>query len=342
MKKILIIICIWFLLLFTLTAETSKNVIKLKFATLAPISSSWGKTLINFRRAVYRATEKQIVIDISAGGIQGDELTIAKKLEFGSLDGAAFTGNGLGYVCFESRVLEVPFLFKNKKEVDYLYKNFNKYFDEFYQKRGYKLITLSETGGAYFFSKKKIESISDVTKTKMWMWKGDKLATIMMEGFGIPAIPIDFLSVISALQTGYVNGFYCTPTAAISLQWDKEVKYVLDYQLAVVSGGIVMSLKSWNKLKENYKKKIIKIADKKTKQLIEINRLNDSNSFDLLKKQGLIFLSNQSKQDIENQKTIRDNVAKLMINKKLIQQKTYDMVLSHLKNIRLNPNLLSE
>ena len=155
----------------------------------------------------------------------------------GQLDGAAFTGNGLGHVCREARVMEIPFLFDAAAEVDYVYERLEDDLNIYFKKNGFHLIGLSETGYAYFFSQVDIKNLADVRKSKMWSWKGDELAEVIMRALEVPDIPINFTEVISSLQTGLIDGFYCTPTAAVSLQWYTEAKYFLNQPICNVTGG---------------------------------------------------------------------------------------------------------
>ena len=211
--------------------------VRIKFATLAPSSSSWGKSLSMMARAVRSRTDKNVLIKVYYGAKMGDEIEVAKKMAVGQLDGAAFTGNGLGQVCLEARVMEVPFLFNSSSEVRHVYELLEDDINVYFEKNKFHLISLTETGYAYFFSKSDIRNFDDVRKSKMWAWKGDQVANIIMQEVDIPSIAINFTEVIPSLQTGVIDGFYCTPTAAISLQWHLEAKYMLDQPICNVSGG---------------------------------------------------------------------------------------------------------
>ena len=85
---------------------------------------------------MYKSTEKKIKIKVYYGGQMGDEAEIAKKIQVNQLDGAAFTGNGLGYVCPEARVLEIPFLFDNNfAKTDKIYQVMEKKLQSYFKKK---------------------------------------------------------------------------------------------------------------------------------------------------------------------------------------------------------------
>ncbi len=280
---------LYIVLLMASTISVVAQEIEIRFATLAPKSSAWGKCLSKTAQQLYNDTDKKIKLKVFYGGQMGDETEMVDKINFNQLEGGAFTGNGLGKICVEARVLEIPGMFKTGSEVDYVYDrvedDLNKYFAK--KGKGFYLISLSETGFAYFFSKKDIKNIDDIRKTKMWIWKGDKLVLEFMNMLNIPAVPVNFTEVVSSLQTGLIDGFYVTPTGAVSLQWNNEIKTMLDMPITSVTGGLVISMDSWNKLSQAQKTLFRNIAKKNVKELMIANRQADSDTITLLKQNGV-------------------------------------------------------
>src|SRR5262245_23031855 len=79
----------------------------IKIATLAPEGSSWMKLFHEWRKAVEARTEGRVKIKFYAGGVQGDEKDVLRKIKLGQLAGAAVTGIGLSNVAPEVRSLEL-------------------------------------------------------------------------------------------------------------------------------------------------------------------------------------------------------------------------------------------
>jgi TRAP-type C4-dicarboxylate transport system substrate-binding protein len=86
--------------------------VTLKYATLAPENTVWARTI---KKCVDEIAEKtrRSGTDSSVfyGGIAGDEPSVMRKLRTGTIDIASFTGQTLGLVVSESRLLELPYLF---------------------------------------------------------------------------------------------------------------------------------------------------------------------------------------------------------------------------------------
>ena len=131
---------LFFLFSNSLLFSQESNV-SLKFASLAPKSSSWGRCLSGIAREMYKSTDKKIRIKVYYGGQMGDEAEIAQKMQVSQLDGAAFTGNGLGHICPEARVLEIPFLFDNDfAKTDKIYQEMGKKLQPHFKKEKTRII----------------------------------------------------------------------------------------------------------------------------------------------------------------------------------------------------------
>lgn len=328
MKKV--ILATVFLLALMVYGEEQKRI---KFATLAPQSSAWGKCISSIAREVWKKTEKQVAIKIYYGAQMGDEKEMAEKIEVGQLDGAAFTGNGLAYVCREARVMELPFLFNSYEEIDYVYHRMKKGISTHFQKKGFRLLGYLDAGYAYFFSQADIKNFQDIRKSKMWIWKGDKLAEIFMEVLGIPAIAIGFTEVVPSLQTGLIDGFYCPPTAAISLQWHLEAGYLLDQPFCSVTSGLVLAEKVWQKLSPKEQNIFIQSIEKHVVTLRNQNRDSDKQTLELLGKKKE-YQINKFDGDTQEFTMIREKIVKKMVAKGFFTDALYRQVQTNLKKYR--------
>src|SRR5688572_21183623 len=93
---------------------------EIKLATLAPKGSAWAKILEKGAKDIETKTEGRVKIKWFFGGSQGDEREAVRKMKLGHLHGAAITAVGMGLIKSDVRVLEIPFLFKTDKELDYV------------------------------------------------------------------------------------------------------------------------------------------------------------------------------------------------------------------------------
>src|SRR3990167_9854536 len=111
-----------------LAAASVQGAAVVKFATLAPEGSTWMKIMREWDAELAQKTGGELKFRFYPGGISGDEKDVVKKIRFGQLHAAGFTGVGLGEIAPEVRILDAPFLFKDAGEVDHIYQKFDSEF----------------------------------------------------------------------------------------------------------------------------------------------------------------------------------------------------------------------
>ena len=163
-------------LLFTFHPAAARAQAVIKFATLAPDGSTWMKAVRQFTVEASSRTGDRIKFKIYAGGVQGDEKDVVRKIRLGQLQAGGFTGVGIGEIAPEARLLDTPFLFKNAREIDYVYKTFDADFRKIFESRGYVLLGWAEVGNVNVFSNTPVTRPEDLRNVKIWLWEGDPIA----------------------------------------------------------------------------------------------------------------------------------------------------------------------
>lgn len=220
----------------------------IKFATLAPDGSTWMNVMDDFSKSLSLKTNGEIKFKIYAGGIQGDEKDVLRKIRIGQLHSGGFTGVGLGTVLPEVRVLDTPFLFKNIDEVDFIAEQFFERFANGFEEKGFILLGWAEVGWVYIYSNIPIKKEEDMAGVKMWMWEGDPISRATFAAFDVNPIPLSITDVMTSLQTNLIGGVYTSPLGCVVLQWFTKVNYVLDLPLANSNGAVLLSKKVFSKL----------------------------------------------------------------------------------------------
>jgi len=193
-RKILQVILI--LLIATTTVFAQKKV-KIKFATLAPEGTTWMNVMTEFSQSLKEKSNGDINFKIYAGGIQGDEKDVIRKIRIGQLHSGGFTGVGLGTILPEVRILDTPFLYKSKQEVDFIAEKFFDRFAAGFEKKGYVLLGWAEVGWVYIYTNSPVNSESEMKGVKMWMWEGDPISRATFEAFNVSPIPLSITDVLT-------------------------------------------------------------------------------------------------------------------------------------------------
>jgi len=275
--------------LLTALALPLKAQTTVKFATLAPDGSTWMKAMRQFTEETTAKTAGRVKFKIYAGGVSGDEKDVVRKIRLGQLHAGGFTGVGIGEVAPEARLLDTPFLFKNSKEIDHVYKTLDADFRKIFESRGYVLLGWAEVGNVNIFSNAPVTKPEDLRNVKMWIWEGDPIAEATFSALKIKPIPLSITDVMTSLQTGMINGVYGSPLSVIALQWFARMKYVFSLPLTNASGAVLISKKSFDTLSKEDQKVMLELGEKYFRALTLQSRKENEESVAILKKKGLQF-----------------------------------------------------
>jgi TRAP-type transport system periplasmic protein len=320
MKKSFFAIII--LLIFTHTSHAQKY--KIKFASLAPDGSTWMNVMRELDQAIREETTGEVGFRIYPGGVAGDEKDVLRKIRLGQLHSAGFTGVGLGEIFSEVRIFDSPFLFRNYEEVDFIQQKFFDQFAKGFEKKGFILLGWADVGFVYVFSNHPVKKLEDMKNVKMWMWEGDFVAEATFKALSINPIPLSVINVMTALQTGMVNGVYISPLAIIALQWFTKVKYMMEISLADAAGAVLISKKMFNKLPTEYQDILKSKSKEYFTKMMKLSREENQRSIETLKKNGIILVpappADEMTQFYEAGKKARRMMAKKLYSLELVEE----------------------
>ena len=307
--------------------------IRIKFSTLAPEGSSWMKVMRMLERELESATGGEIGFKFYPGGVSGDEIDVIRKMRIGQVHAAGFTGVGLGEILPEVRVLDLPFLFRSDKEIEYIYEKMNEYFAARFEEKGYILLGWVPVGWVHFFSSEPITSVASLRPQKAWMWEGDPLVQATYRGLGVSPHPLSVTDVLLSLQTGMVDTVYASPMGALALQWYTKVKYMSELRMANATGGVLMTKRVFKRLPDKHKKAVREISKRYLKKLVQKIQADNDQSITLMKQNGLKITPLPKGGELEKFYAVGREVQN-QLNGKLFGQSVLDQVNSYLKEVR--------
>lgn len=240
----------------------------LKFGTLAPDNTPWSAILENFKKLLQKETKEmaergeikdRLKVKLYLNGIKGDEKAMLEQIRYKKLTGGGFSTGGMSSVAPELQVFEVPFLFNNDAEADYIMdKVVQKDMEEVLAKRGLFLYCWAINGWYDFGSKNKmLTAPKDILGTKMYTQESP-IQTQMYVSLGIKPIPLSVTDVLSSLQTNMVDSYSSTPIYALAGQWFTETKYWVDSNHVYQPAAVVFGTHWWEPLDPKVKNVILK------------------------------------------------------------------------------------
>jgi TRAP-type C4-dicarboxylate transport system substrate-binding protein len=305
----------------------------IKFASIAPEGSTWMKVLREYDTAIRQESGGRMGFKIYAGGVQGEDKDVIKKIRLGQIQSAGFTGVGLGEIAPKVRILDSPFLFHNYDEVDYIYKTFDQEFDQAFRDNGFILLGWAEVGFVYVFSNTPIRTLADMDNVKMWMWEGDVVAEETFKAFHLNPIPLSVVDVLTSLQTGLINGVYISPYAAIALQWNSRVKYMMSVPLADACGAVVIVKKMFDKLPPDLQDILVRDGRKYMAELTAKSRKENEEAIPTMAKSGLQVIKVTSPTTLKEYAAIGKSARQALVGK-LFDQEFLDRVEKALTDFR--------
>jgi TRAP-type transport system periplasmic protein len=319
--------------LFIGPAQGAEKEVVIKLATLAPEGNSWAKMLNALNAEVMKKTENKVQFKVYAGGVLGDETDMLRKMKIGQIQAAALTSSSLTVIFKELNVLQIPFLFQNYDEVDFVLNKMDAFLRKGIEDNGYILLGFSEAGFVYLMSSTNpIYGVADIKKAKVWIQEGSHVAKAVFDAAKVTAIPLSIPDVLVGLQTGLVDVVYIPPTGAIALQWFTKVKYLTNVPLAYVAGAIVISKDVFTRLPPAHQAILLESSQRHLNQLKAVARNENQDAIKVMVKQGVKVITPSKEQIDELRKLSNDAMGG--ITGKAFSRTTVDQVTSLLANYR--------
>lgn len=283
MNKLLAIALCWLGLSFA-HADDSYT---LKFATLAPVGSTWMNIITDWGKQLEKDSQGKLRLKLYPGGVSGDEPDVLRKIRFGQLHGAALTGHGIGHIYSPARIFEMPYLFRDAQEIDAIRAQFMPEIEAGFRKNDYELLGWMEVGFLRFFSKHPIRTLDDLKKSRIWLWQGDPVGIAFFNASGISPVPLPLTDVYTSLSTGLIDTTIAPPLGAIAFQWFTKTPYMSEVPLSNGIGGLLVSRAFFNKLPADLQALLQKTGKQTSARLITETRIDNEKSLTVLRKNGV-------------------------------------------------------
>jgi len=309
MKRHTFYLFTFYFLLFTSPAW-SMTLIRL--ATIAPEGSTWMETMHAMDEELRERSGGELGFKFYPNMTMGDEKDVIRKIRLGQLKGAGFTGFGLGEILPELRILELPYLFRDDAEIDYITSQLTDYFSRALAERGFVLLGWADVGWIYFLSDKPVAEPTDLKGLKVWMWEGDPLALAFFAELGQSPVPLSINDVHLSLQTGLIDAVYCSPLAALVLQWFIRLKYISDIPFTNSIGAVLVDRKMFDKLSPELQQLLLEISRRHLRALVAQTREDNQEAYWQLIREDLVSVASTESQRLEMQ-TIGNRVHERLV-----------------------------
>ena len=284
-----------FTLFFIFSIGFSRNII-VKMATLAPEGTDWHGMLIEMGQEWKNATKGKVRLRIYPGGVLGDERDMVRKMRIGQIHAAGMTAEGLSEIVNEFSAYFVPLVYQSSEDVTAVTNQLLPEFETKLEENGFKLLHLGELTWVYWFSTDPIRTPEDLKQKKFFTWAGDFKWEQVYKNAGYSPIPLATTDILSALQTGLINTIPMPPIYALAQQTFGIANNMLDLKWGVLMAGIVVDLKTWNRIPSKYHDTIFDITRAIQKKYYDTNRKAEQAALNAMKEYGLTINSISEKE----------------------------------------------
>lgn len=286
MNRLTKLILLFGLVLCTTTPALAANQV-FKIATLAPQGSAWMNFIQAGATKIAEETDGRVKFKFFAGGIQGNDSKVLRKMRNGQLHGGAFSAGSLSNLTSSVLLYGLPFLFNDEKEVNLIRAEFDDYVEQSLLDAG--LVTFGFAGGGFaqIMSNSKVSNLQDLKGKRVWIPEGDTVSYKGMEHFGLSPVTLPITDVLTGLQTGLVDVIGASATAALVLQWHTKVSHVSSMNVSYLYGVLGISEKHYQKISPADQEIVQRNFRKVYKQMEKLSAKDDARAAEALIGSGI-------------------------------------------------------
>jgi len=294
----------------------------IRYASLAPPSSAFGKVLKAWGRTFKKETEGRAEIRFYTGGSQGDERDFIRKIRAGQIDAAGITTTGMGMVVRPILVLTAPGLITEMAQLRHVRTELRGRFEQMFRDAGFELLTWGDGGKNRLFSMNPFARPSDLKSGRPWAWKDDPVFAAYLGVIGANPVRVGANEVYGGLQTRMIDTVPSSCIMAVAIQWYTKLNYMAKQNFNILVGGSIVKKDVFDKLTPGDQKILLDTAERGARASDKLVLRDDAKAYATLLARGLTEVDLtpfQAEWDAVSLKT-REQLAGRVYSKSLLDQ----------------------
>lgn len=268
------------------TADAASSVV-IRYATLAPGQSPFGKILKAWGRSLEKATEGRVEFRFYGGGSQGDERDVVRKMRAGQIDSAGMTTVGLGIIVRPVLVMSAPGVIETYEQLGRVRAKMDVRFDKMIKDAGFVLLAWSDAGRGRLMSTVPIRRPEDLKSHRPWAWKDDPIFIEFLKVVGANPVRLGVGEVYPALQTSMVDVVPSSAIGAVALQWFTKLKYMSKGSFGIIVGASILKKEKFDQLSAEDQEILQRTAKRAGLALDKVVREDDAEAFEAMRRRGV-------------------------------------------------------
>jgi TRAP-type C4-dicarboxylate transport system substrate-binding protein len=268
-------------------AARAQAPVTLKLGTLAPQGSTWHDLLKEMGQRWEQVSGGQVKLRIYAGGAQGSEGDMVRKMGIGQLQAAAISNVGMHDVIPEPQVFSVPFLIDDEAQLECVFDKVRPRVEEALAKRNLVALQWSRVGGVHLFCAEPRRTPAEMKSAKVWAWEGDPKSVDAYRAAGLHPVVLSATDIVPSLQTGMIDCVPNVPLYVLTARLFDRANHMLDVPWSYMIGATLVRKETWEKIPADLRPKLLAIATDLGKKVDEEVRRLNVDAVQAMQKQGL-------------------------------------------------------
>jgi TRAP-type C4-dicarboxylate transport system substrate-binding protein len=278
------------LILLLSPAARAEAPVVIKLATLAPSGSSWHDLLKELAQRWEQASGGAVRVKVYAGGTQGSEGEMLRKLAIGQLQAVAVSNVGLHDAVPEPQGLSVPLLFKDQAEMGCAMDRVKGALDEAFLRKNLMVLQWSQIGALSFFCSRPYRTPEELLGAKLFAPDGDPATAEAWRAAGFHPVILSSVDLVPALQTGMIDCLSNVPLYVLTARLHDKARYQIDLPWGYLAAATVVRRDAWERIPAELRPRLLEIARELGARIdAEVQRL-DADASAALRKQGVQLL----------------------------------------------------
>lgn len=280
-------VAVWLVLAASAAHARADQPVTIKLATLAPSGSAWHDLLKELGQAWERESGGQVRVKVYAGGAQGSEGEMIRKLGIGQLQAAAITNIGLHDVVADPQALSLPLLFRDEAELACAFERVKPSLQAAFERKGLVVVQWSLVGPVSFFCTNPARTPAELASRRLFAWEGDPGMVDAWRSAGLQPVVLSSTDLVPALQTGMIDCVGTVPLYALTAHLFERARFMTDLPWSYLTGATVVRRDAWERIPAALRPRLLAEAQRLGARVDgEVQRLN-ADAVAAMRRQGL-------------------------------------------------------
>jgi TRAP-type transport system periplasmic protein len=226
-------------------ARGEGKVFVMKVATVAPDGTPWAEALRRWKDRIEKRSGGRIRVRTFLGGTLGDENELVAKCRRGQVEAVGVTTASVASVVPELAVVEIPYLFRSHAEADHVVDHvLTARVEPIFRRYGLVFGYWSENGFRHIGTKRRpVRAPADLKGLK-FRAQESPLHLETWKALGAAPVPIPATEVLTAMQTGTVDGLDSAYLYFVAASWHRTIQH-FSLTAHIYQPGLVVFHRDW-------------------------------------------------------------------------------------------------